>query len=110
MVSGGTLGTSADWYWYSGSCGGMLIGNGAQITINPTVTTNYYVRAEGVCNTTACVNVTVTVNDSSVAAISILPTMSTICQGMTTMLGVDGGIAGTMADWYWYTGSCGGTA
>ena len=67
-VNGGLLGTPADWYWYSGSCGDSLLGNGAGITVNPTVTTDYFVRAEGACNTTGCVDIIVTVNDSSMRA------------------------------------------
>ncbi len=58
-VTGGTLGTNAAWKWYSGSCGGTLVGTGATITVNPTVTTTYFVRAEGDCNVTACVSVTI---------------------------------------------------
>lgn len=60
-VSGGTLGTNAVYRWYSGSCGGTLVGTGTTISVNPTVTTTYYVRIEGDCNTTACIPVTVTV-------------------------------------------------
>ena len=41
------------------------------LAVNPTVTTEYYVRAEGICNTTPCVNVTITVQDSSIAADSL---------------------------------------
>lgn len=60
-VRGGTLGTNAVWRWYTSSCGGTLVGTGATITVNPTVTTTYYVRAEGDCGNTACASVTVTV-------------------------------------------------
>jgi PKD repeat protein len=61
-VVGGTLGNGASWKWYSGSCGGTSEGVGATITVSPTATTTYYVRAEGDCNNTACASVTVTVN------------------------------------------------
>ncbi|MDP1745017.1 MAG: hypothetical protein Q8L90_05530, partial [Bacteroidota bacterium] len=44
---GGTLGTGAVWKWYSGSCGGTLEGTGASITVSPTSTTTYFIRAEG---------------------------------------------------------------
>jgi hypothetical protein len=56
---GGTLGTSASWKWYTGSPGGTLIGAGTSIVVTPAVTTTYYVRAEGSCNTTADQSVTV---------------------------------------------------
>lgn len=61
-VEGGTLGTNAQWRWYTSSCGGTLVGTGANITVTPTVTTTFYVRAEGDCNTTACEQVTVSIS------------------------------------------------
>lgn len=65
----GTLGTGASWRWYSGACGtneittGLSNGN-RTLTITPSSTTTYYARAEGTCNTTACVSFTVTVNST----------------------------------------------
>lgn len=60
---GGTLGTAASYKWYTGSCGGTLIGTGATLSnVLVNQTTTYYVRAEGTCNTTTCASVTVTVN------------------------------------------------
>ncbi len=61
-AAGGTLGTGASWKWYTGSPGGTLVGTGATLTVTPAVTTTYYVRAEGSCNTTAAAAVTVTIN------------------------------------------------
>jgi hypothetical protein len=61
-VVGGSLGTAAAWNWYTGSCGGSFIGTGTSINVTPSSTTTYYVRAEGTCNTTACVSFTVNVN------------------------------------------------
>lgn len=58
-VQGGLLGTNAVWRWYRNSCGDTLIGNGTMISVLPTQTTTYYVRAEGDCNTTACAQVTI---------------------------------------------------
>ena len=52
-VSGGVLGSSATANWYSGSCGGTLVGSGNTINVSPTITTTYYVRYEGSCNSTA---------------------------------------------------------
>ncbi len=57
--TGGSLGTSASWKWYTGSPGGTLIGSGDTLTVTPAVTTTYYVRAEGFCNTTAAQSVTI---------------------------------------------------
>jgi hypothetical protein len=108
-VSGGSLGSGASWAWYTGSCGGTLVGTGASLSVNPTSTTTYFVRAEGTCNTTTCQSVTVTVNTFSTAATSATASIPTICPGNSTTLSVTGGSLGSGANWTWYTGSCGGT-
>lgn len=59
-ASGATLGSGAVYKWYTGSCGGTLVGTGAIITVSPTVSTTYYVRVEGDCNTSTCITTTVT--------------------------------------------------
>jgi gliding motility-associated-like protein len=107
-VNGGSLGSGATWNWYTGSRGGTLVGTGASIVVSPAVTTTYFVRAQGPCNTTTCVSVTVNVNTPSTPAASINATVNPICGGSTT-LSVVGGSLGTGANWQWYTGSCGGT-
>ncbi|MCG3167509.1 MAG: hypothetical protein POELPBGB_03301 [Bacteroidia bacterium] len=58
----GTLGTGATWNWYTGSCGGTLVGQGVSISVNPTSSTTYYVRAIGTCNATSCTSTSVSVN------------------------------------------------
>ncbi|MFO7790592.1 MAG: hypothetical protein R6V32_08465, partial [Bacteroidales bacterium] len=108
-VSGGSLGTGASWYWYSGSCGGTSIGTGSP-TVSPTSTTTYYVRAEGTCNTTSCASVTVNVDSESDAPTGASASPNPICSGESTTLSQSGGSLGTNADWYWYSGSCGGTS
>jgi len=108
-VQGGSLGTGADWYWYTSSCGGTAAGTGTSITVSPTTTTTYYVRAEGTCGTTACAQVTITVNTESTAPTSISTATTDICSGDMASLSVTGGSLGTGADWEWYSGSCGGT-
>lgn len=107
--AGGSLGTGANWEWYSGSCGGTFVGTGSSISVTPTATTTYYVRAEGTCNTTACQSVTVTVNTLSTAPTSINASANPVCNGTSTTLNRVGGSLGTGATWVWYTGSCGGT-
>lgn len=57
--TGGSLGTGAIYSWYSGSCGGTLIGTGSSIYVTPSGITTYFVRAQGTCNTTSCASVTV---------------------------------------------------
>jgi hypothetical protein len=59
--SGGSLGTNAVYRWYRNSCGDTLIGTGNSISVIPSVTTTYYVRAEGDCNTTSCAQITINV-------------------------------------------------
>lgn len=77
---GGTQGTNATAQWFLGSCGGTSAGTGNSITVSPTITTTYYVRYSGDCNTTTCASVTVIVNPLPVAAGTISgPTA--VCQG-----------------------------
>ncbi|MFT3947139.1 MAG: T9SS type A sorting domain-containing protein [Agriterribacter sp.] len=68
----GSLGTNAVWRWYSGSCGGTAVGSGNSIVVYPTVTTTYYVRAEGDCNTTTCASITLNVTTCSVLPVDFL--------------------------------------
>lgn len=63
-VNGGTLGGGAQWFWYIGSCGGQLVGAGTSISVNPQSTANYFVRAEGPCNTTTCASIIINVTPS----------------------------------------------
>lgn len=109
-VNGGSLGTGATWNWYTGSCGGTLVGTGSTISVSPGTTTTYYVRAEGTCNTTTCATVAVTVNTPSIAPTSATATPNPICVGSSTSLTVNGGSLGSGANWQWYSGSCGGTS
>ena len=59
-VDGGSLGTGGQWKWFDDFCGGNNIGQGNSINLNQSVTSNYSVRAEGLCNTTNCSNITIT--------------------------------------------------
>ena len=61
-ITGGTLGTGASWTWYSGSCNSTSIGTGPSITVNPSSTTSYFVKAEGLCSTPSCGTVSVNVS------------------------------------------------
>jgi len=113
-VSGGTLGTGANWTWYEDGCGtGTSIGTGSSITITPPFEGlhNYYVRAEGPCNNTNCAAVSVLVGSYSVEATGINSSVvgNSICTGNNINLTLNGGFLGTVASWRWYTGSCGGT-
>ncbi|MBN4061575.1 choice-of-anchor D domain-containing protein [Bacteroidales bacterium AH-315-I05] len=110
-ISGGSLGTGATWEWYTTSCGGTTAGSGGSISVSPLVTTTYYVRAEGTCNTTVCDSITINVtNIPSADPTAATVTQDTICAGNSTTLAVSGGSLGTGAIWEWYSGSCGGTS
>ncbi len=106
--TGGSLGTGAVWNWYTGSCGGTLVGSGSSISVTPAATATYYVRAQGTCNTTVCTPVTVTVNTPSTAPASAAASINPTCGGATALT-ESGGILGTGAVFNWYSGSCGGT-
>ena len=84
-VRGGSLETGyGNWYWYSGNgpCGTNAEGNGTtSISVTPSSTTIYYVRAEGGCVTTSCVSVTVVVKP--------LPTITSQPVNSTVVLGQD---------------------
>jgi hypothetical protein len=86
-VTGGHLGTGANWYWYQGSCGGTSIGSGSSLLLTSTYTTNstnakitrtFFVRAEGLCNTTICKSVTITIYSTPVIT---PPTNIVACYG-----------------------------
>lgn len=109
-VIGGSLGTNAQWVWYAGGCGAPnpIVGVGATITGQPPVTATYYVQAEGGCAPTACATVTVPVNTLSTPPTSVSATTTSVCQGSSTTLTVNGGSLGSASNWYWYNGACGG--
>jgi PKD domain-containing protein/Ig-like domain-containing protein len=109
-VSGGSLGTNATWKWYTGSCGGTFVGSGSPLSVSPTTTTTYYVRAEGDCGTTTCAQVTVTVKTPSTSPTGATAASPTICTGSSTNISVVGGSLGTGAAWKWYVGGCGSGA
>lgn len=72
------------WNWYTSSCEGIPAGTGNSITVAPPLTENYYVRAEGACDTTACDEVTVNVTPSPQA--SFEASYSFDCEGASMHL------------------------
>jgi autotransporter-associated beta strand protein len=111
--SGGTLGTGATWRWYSDASFSTLVGSSssanASLVLSPTTSTTYYLRAEGnfspcSSNLAAPGNISVTVNQPSVAPSSLNGT-ATICDGSSTNLTQTGGSLGTGAIWRWYSNS-----
>jgi hypothetical protein len=118
-INGGAFGTGGQVQWYTGSCGGTLVGTtvGATLTLSggsvPTVNTTYYARYAADCNTTNCTSVPVSVIALPAAApTSVTSTPSSGCVGSLTptiTLFASGGTPGTGGVANWYTGSCGGT-
>ncbi|MCK5134446.1 MAG: gliding motility-associated C-terminal domain-containing protein, partial [Bacteroidales bacterium] len=102
-VAGGSLGDGADWYWYSDAALTVAEGTGVSISVDPAVSTTYYVRAEGDCNNTNAVNQLVTVRLPSTDPTGISITNDNTCQGTNKTLTVTGGSLGDGADWYWYS-------
>jgi hypothetical protein len=103
-LSGGKLAKDANWKWYSGICSGTPIATGASISFSPYVTTTYYVRGEGVCNTTQCISTTVNVNSRTTNPIIRDP--GVVYKGKKTQLSISTGRLGHNAQWKWYKGEC----
>ncbi len=98
-LAGGTAGTGATTQWFSGSCGGTLLGTGNSISVSPATTTTYFVRYTGTCNTTTCASVVVTVND--VHAITLQPAISqTTCTDSSVSFSVN--TSGSVLGYQWY--------
>ena len=95
--------------WYSVSCGGIFLTSGLSPVFSPVTTTTFYLRYEGICNTTACASITITVLDSSAPAISVAANMTATCTADSVQLEVTGGNLSLDSRWRWYSGSCGGT-
>jgi hypothetical protein len=108
-ANGGSLGNGAQWVWYSNACGGNQLGVGNNLSVTPTATTSYYVRAEGSCNTTECTSLQVIVNPVTCGPTTISATATAICSGTSTQLAVQGYLA-TGAVWKWYKNGCGAGA
>ena len=105
-VTGGRLGPDANWIWYSGECNGKSIGRGNSITIRPTSSESYFVRAEGPFNTTACTEKLIAIFDNSKPPDSIFSLSSkTVCEGEKLIMEVYGGKLSTDGKWKWYSNS-----
>ncbi|CDF78851.1 hypothetical protein BN863_11390 [Formosa agariphila KMM 3901] len=76
-VTGGSLGTEASIEWYTDTSFNTNVGSGTTINIAPTESTTYYVRHEGLCNTTGAISQTITVNPLPI--ISVNQPSQTIC-------------------------------
>jgi hypothetical protein len=95
----GTITAGASWKWYSGSCGGTWVGTGASITVTPSATTTYFVRAEGGnCGTSSCVSTTVSVSiPPAIPQGIVLPPV--VCRNSPYTISVLNPIAGMSYFW-----------
>jgi N-acetylneuraminic acid mutarotase len=88
-ISSGQLNDAIEWKWYSGTCGGQLIGTGRSITVNPSQTTTYYVRGEGGCSGSPgeCASITISVFPKPLINITYTPIS---CNGGSSQIFVSG--------------------
>lgn len=78
-VVGGSLGQGAQWVWYDDTSGGNRIGEGETLIDMVDSSSSYYVRAEGLCDTTDFCHITV--NPIDRVTLDILPGSQEVCLG-----------------------------
>jgi gliding motility-associated-like protein len=94
-IISGNLNDASVWNWYSGTCGGVPIGSGTSITVNPATTTSYFVKAEGACSACDCDTVIVSVNslpsfvsvtssNNLITCLNSSSTLDAVCPGAST--------------------------
>lgn len=107
QVTGGKLASDAEWRWYRNDIApGNDIEKGERLYTKPIINTTYYVRAEGVCYTSAPRKIVVEVNSPSSQPATITATPGTVYSGAKVRLSVVGGMLGNNADWVWYKKNC----
>ncbi|MEI6349350.1 MAG: hypothetical protein WCP69_15500, partial [Bacteroidota bacterium] len=113
--NGGGTGSCQINYRYSSTIAGLSSASwSSSIPSTTVVIGNFYIEMQKVCSGTGCDASPITqyswiVNSASSAPTAITGT-TTICNGGSTTLTVNGGSLGTGASWNWYSGSCGGTS
>ncbi|MFZ9701342.1 MAG: immunoglobulin domain-containing protein, partial [Flavobacteriales bacterium] len=69
-------------YWYSGTCGGVLLGTGSSITVAPSTTTTYFVRNYNNGQfSPGCASTTVTVSPNPASPVITAGGPLSICTG-----------------------------
>ena len=89
---GGSLGSTADWKWYKTNCGTTPVGSGPSITVNPSSSTSYYVRAEDVCGATPCADLSLAITVGVPSAAVTVPMTGmplNACVGTTANLSIN---------------------
>ncbi len=103
-VEGGNLGTSAAWKWYLDSGFTSSAGpDGSSLIVDPADTTEYWVRAEGICNNTNAVSGIVYTGVPSIPPTAASSDRNNICPGDGNInLSYTGGTPGDGATAEWY--------
>jgi gliding motility-associated-like protein len=95
ICNGGSItlnstGTNASSQWYSGSCGGTLVGTGTSITVSPAVSTTYFVSNVGLCNSqSTCISHLVNISSNPTSP-SIGTTTQPTCSTPTGSVALSG--------------------
>ena len=109
---GGGGGTGTVVKWYTGSCGGTLVGTGNPLVVNPTVATTYYGRYEDPApcsNNTTCATVTVNITASVTPTVTVTTNpvdaggVINVCSGQNvtfTVTGFTNQGSGQTYQWY----------
>jgi uncharacterized protein (TIGR02145 family) len=104
-VNGGSRGSGAQWKWYTNEACTTPVpvkDTGTVITVSPTLTTTYYVRAEGGCEISGKVSTTISVDTMTIPPTGATANPGNVCPGGSTILSVVGGKLGTGSSWKWY--------
>jgi hypothetical protein len=97
-AAGGIASAGSDIYWYSGPNGtGTLLGTGSSYVVSPTLSTTYYARREGGCNTSADGLINIAVNQPITAT---LPANGDVIWRGATSVDWE-----TPSNWYYYDGN-----
>lgn len=81
LTASGALNQSAQWTWYTGSCGGTVVGQGAQFKTVLSGTSTFWVRGTGGC-AGVCTSLTVdppTDTTAPIPNLTNLPTVTGLC-------------------------------
>lgn len=97
-------GSGSEIHWYSGSCGGTLIGSGTDIEIPaPQQTTTYYVRWETPgCGVSECKSVTISVLPMVQPAVNIVASKTVICENESVTFTATPLYGGSSPVYQWY--------
>ena len=106
QVNGDQLLDGTKWVWLKDSCNGTKLISGITntISVKPTETTSYFVKAieDKTGYITSCVSIIVYVDNKSKEADEIIGN-DHVCAEKPTKLSVKGGKLGKKAKWIWYT-------